>query len=139
MIPRVARSLRLSVLCAGTLAFAPAGHAQAAPPATPEGVWRGTSICQARPGICHDEIVVLHVAAAPDSAGVFLLTMNKVIAGQEEFMGTLRAHYDAATGVLSYADARGIWRFTLRGREMEGTGTVPPNLLIRRVAVTRDP
>jgi hypothetical protein len=86
-----------------------------------EGMWKGTSLCQIKESPCHDEVVVYHVSrgAAEDRV---VITMNKVVEGKEEEMGSVDCVDGGGRGVLTCnTDGRGVWSFTLAGDAMTGT------------------
>lgn len=95
--------------------------------AAPVGVWRGTSVCLVRGTACKDEVVVYHIArTGPDSAGIapLRISANKIVNGAELEMGDLECRFTPATAQLlcpmppQYA--RGDWRFTLVGTQLDG-------------------
>jgi hypothetical protein len=93
------------------------------------GTWKGTSICQIKSSPCHDEISVCHISKT-GKEGIYRLIMNKMVNGVEEDMGVLDFTYDAAAGTLTYKDeARNAeWKFTIKGRTIDGTAYVKGQL-----------
>jgi hypothetical protein len=69
--------------------------AEAARPAAPTGVWRGTSTCTDRVAApaCHDEVVVYEFTAGAKS-GTVHWKADKVVDGHREPMGELDLAYD---------------------------------------------
>jgi hypothetical protein len=88
---------------------------------SPTGNWKGSSLCQVKNSPCHDETVVYHITAVPQTDSVRIV-MNKIVNGAEEEMGTLTCLYDALhqtlTGSLRKTD---VWLFQLTGTSMHGT------------------
>jgi hypothetical protein len=115
-------------------------------PASLVGTWRGTSICTdvGKPA-CHDEVVVYHFSAKPDStakatpgSGEHLgWQMNKVVAGAEEEMGTLECDYARATGATVCPMRNWSWRFRARGDTLRGTLVNPLGVTWRNIVVAR--
>jgi hypothetical protein len=120
----------LAVRAAPVHAQQPAAPADSA---TPAGIWRGTSLCTPGHPTCHDETVVYRIAPKD---GRFEINASKIVAGQEEFMGTITCDFTAASGLLNCPTNYGLWSFTVRGEDMQGTLQVGSELW-RRVAVTR--
>jgi hypothetical protein len=120
-----------------------AGAEAAGPPAL-GGVWRGTSTCTDRVAApaCHDEVVVYEFTAGakPDTVR---WQADKVVNGQREPMGELEIAYDAAEGCwkgeFESPRSHTVWRLTVDGNHMTGTGRLlPGNQTIRRIDVRKD-
>jgi hypothetical protein len=90
------------------------------------GAWAGESICTPVRPACHDEHAVYHIAAS-DKPDTILMTMNKVVDGKEEVMGTLEYHVDAAAKTLTSEYRGAMWTFTRTGDRMQGTAKQLPN------------
>ncbi|HEX6747560.1 MAG TPA: hypothetical protein VF092_09755 [Longimicrobium sp.] len=104
------------------------------------GVWEGTSICLVNRGVCHDEHVVYHIAAAaPADSADFTITANKLVNGREEDMGTLRCRLAGHTLTCPMPPQfrPGTWSFTRHGDALAGGLTAPDGTRIRRVDVRR--
>ncbi len=86
------------------------------------GVWKGNSICQIKSSPCHDEIAVYHISSS-GKPNLYHMLMNKLVNGVEEEMGTLDYIYDPAGNSLTSIDEKHktTWRFTVKGKNMEGT------------------
>ncbi len=102
------------------------------------GTWKGTSICQIKSSPCHDEISVCHISKT-DKEGIYRLIMNKMVNGVEEDMGVLDFTYDAVAGTLSYKDEahNAEWKFTIKGKTMDGTAIVKGQLY-RVIKLTKE-
>jgi hypothetical protein len=113
-----------------------ASIAAAAETASFVGVWKGTSACQVKDSACHDEGAVYTVkkGAAPDS---YELSGNKVVGGQETFMGVLQCKVgtESDTLVCRGGDAM-VWMWKLKGDSMNGTLTYQ-GTLFRKISLTR--
>jgi hypothetical protein len=108
------------------------------------GNWTGESICVAkdRPA-CRDEKVVYRIAAPPDETGLVTIQADKIVDGKPETMYVLDFKYDAAKGTLvgefTRRNTHGVWEYTVRGDEMEGTLTILPDRTTgRRVNVRKE-
>ena len=105
-------------------------------PATVAGTWEGTSLCTVPNSPCHNEHVVYHVKPDPKDATKFSIDADKIVNGQEDFMGTLSCVFTAAKSEL-YCDTAGDWRFNVSGNKMVGTLHLKDGTLYRNVDVTR--
>jgi hypothetical protein len=101
------------------------------------GDWKGESICLANKPQCKDEKVVYHFAE-PDGSGLVEVSADKIVDGRAIGMGTVKMQYDKEKGTLFAQDGPRLWRFTIHGKSMEGTLTVPDNVVMRKVTLTRD-
>lgn len=103
---------------------------------TPVGVWRGTSVCLARPSACNDEIVVYRISPtnAPDS---LTLDARKIVRGEEEAMGILTCRFTAPGGTLTCAIPRGTWQFRVRNDSLVGELRLADNTKFREVRTVR--
>jgi hypothetical protein len=107
------------------------------------GRWTGTSVCLINRGVCHDEQVVYHVAAAPAGAdgATIAITMNKVVNGSEEEMDVLRCTADAALATVTCpmppGRRPGVWRFTRAGDALDGWLLAPDGTRVREIHVRR--
>jgi hypothetical protein len=132
---------RLVSAAALAAALSAAGRVAAQAPAADAlaGSWRGSSVCLVNRGVCHDETVVYHVAPA-DSAG-YLVTMNKLVGGEEEEMDVLRCTADAAFVRLSCplppGRRPGTFAFTRAGDALDGWLLAPDGTRVREIHVAR--
>jgi hypothetical protein len=101
------------------------------------GDWKGESLCLANKPQCKDEKVVYHLAE-PDASGAVEVSADKIVDGRAVNMGTVKMQYDKEKGTLFAQDGPRTWRFTIHGKNMEGTLTVPENVVMRKVTLTRD-
>ena len=103
-----------------------------------EGVWRGTSICQAKNSACHDEMVVYHVSKSA-SQNTYSVLANKIVNGKEDEMGTLIFIYNPAdqTYILKDTARNALWVFKIKENKLEGTLMVRGELF-RIINLTKD-
>jgi len=85
------------------------------------GIWKGTSLCQIKNSPCHDETVVYHISST-DTINVYRNIGNKIVNGQEEYMGTLFFTYEPAKQLLISVDKQrnASWELQVKGNKMEG-------------------
>lgn len=112
-----------------------AAHTQT-PGASVAGTWEGTSLCTVPNSPCHNEHVVYHIKPDPKDSTKFTIDADKIVNGQEDFMGTLSCVFTASKSEL-YCDTYGDWRFTITGDKMVGTLHLKDGTLYRNVDVTR--
>jgi hypothetical protein len=82
------------------------------------GNWKGSSICQVKNSPCQDETVVYNILKA--DAGIYQVTMSKIVKGKIDFMGVIDFAYDETTKTLSSIDNGRIWQFTMKYTTMDG-------------------
>jgi hypothetical protein len=105
------------------------------------GTWEGTSLCQVKPSPCHDEHAIYRIKKT--SQRRYQIDAYKVVAGQEEFMGTLAVSLDASGHFLSGSnrDRAGLvhpWLFSVRGTHMSGKAlTAPGGQVFRLIEVDK--
>ena len=100
------------------------------------GNWKGESICTIKDSPCHDEHVIYRVEE-PDSTGKMKIQMDKVVDGKPELMGTVNCAFDKAASTVTCTTQRGVWKFTVTGKKMEGTLVLDDGRLYRRISVTQ--
>ena len=122
-----------SAAAAALLLIAPAARTQqkASPTIAPR--YRGESICLARPGICHDEVVVYHLTPVKGDAARYDIDANKVVNGAEESMGIIPC--TLAGAALRCVMPQGTWTFAVRGDSLVGGLTLADGTPMRRVRV----
>ena len=101
------------------------------------GDWKGESICLANKPPCTDEKVVYHFAE-PDGSGFVEASADKIVDGRAIGMGTLKFQFDKEAGTLLSQAGPRVWRFSIRGKTIDGTLTVPDNVVMRKVTLSRD-
>ena len=82
------------------------------------GNWTGSSLCQVKNSNCHDETVEYNILKA--EAGLYHVTMNKIVKGKLDFVGVVDCFYDDETKTLSSSENGKIWQFTMNQKTMEG-------------------
>ena len=103
-----------------------------------EGTWKGTSLCQVKNSPCHDEQVIYHITK--DSSGnSYKVIANKIIAGKEDYMGTINFSFDVKQGTFVSIDSvrNARWEFKLTGKKIKGT-LVYKNELSRIIDVNKE-
>ncbi|SRR5581483_2936715 len=102
------------------------------------GTWTGTSKCTGARAACRDEIVVYHIAEKSEST--LTVTMNKIVDGNEETMGTLemRVEGETLTGDYDGGRLKSRWTFTLKEAALTGTAKLlPGGEVIRHLSLHR--
>lgn len=132
---------RAAVTLAVALAFA---VCEAAAPAAPLGVWRGTSTCTDRVAApaCRDEVVVYEFKAGA-KAGTVHWRADKVVDGERLPMGEMDLAYDAelACWKAEFVSPRvhSVWCLAVEDAHMTGTAWVlPGKQTIRKIDVHKD-
>jgi hypothetical protein len=101
------------------------------------GKWSGESICQVKNSPCRDEKVIYHLAKSkePDKVNV---SADKIVDGSPVNMGSIEFIYDRKNQTLISESSRGVWKFIVHGKSMEGTLTLPDKTLYRRIILRED-
>jgi hypothetical protein len=105
---------------------------------SPAGVWRGESLCQGGSPECKDEKVVYYVNAIADKPDSMMIRADKLVDGKAITMGSGPWQYDQAGQTLSWKTAQRVWLLTINGQTMEGTLTLPGNVVVRRMTLKKD-
>src|SRR3982751_814661 len=90
------------------------------------GDWEGESVCvdKNRPA-CKNEHVVYHITRKEGEADTVMVAADKIVNGKPEEMGVLECKYDASKSTLTCEftvnTTHGVFDFTIKGDEMEGT------------------
>ena len=113
-------------------------------PAQLLGTWRGTSLCTDRVAApaCHDESVVYDFTLGP-KPGTLQWAADKVVDGERQHMGDLELSYDKTEGCwkAEFSSPRGrtVWRLTVDGTRLSGTGRLQPgNQTVRKMELRKD-
>ena len=108
------------------------------------GTWRGTSTCTDRVAApaCQDENVVYEFTAGP-KPGMVHWAADKIVNGQRERMGEFDVTYDTAEACwkaeFSSPRVKSVWRLTVDGARMSGTGRLlPGNETIRTLELRKE-
>jgi hypothetical protein len=104
---------------------------------SPVGVWRGESLCATRAPSCHDERVVYYVEAVADKPDSVFIRADKIVEGKAITMGSGPWRYDRARHTISMESEQRLWLLNINGKRIEGTLTVPGNVVFRRVTMTK--
>lgn len=109
------------------------------------GEWEGESVCvdKNRPA-CKNEHVVYHIKQKDGEADAVTIAADKIVNGKPEEMGVLECKYDSAKSTLTCEftvnSTHGVFEFTVKGDEMDGTLKIlPAGTLGRRINVKRVP
>lgn len=100
------------------------------------GTWEGSSLCTVPSSPCRDEHVVYRIKPEGDSPMKFAIDADKIVNGQEDFMGTIHCTYTAEKKEL-FCDTSGDWRFAVEGDAMTGTLHLKDGTLYRNISVHR--
>jgi hypothetical protein len=126
----------IAVVASLVIARGAAAQLATSPAANPLGTWRGSSRCVARQSACKDETVVYRIArkGLRDS---LLVDARKVVAGQEEDMGSLACQINASRALITCAIPTGKWRFRVRHDSLVGQLRLEDGTWFRDVLATR--
>jgi hypothetical protein len=105
---------------------------------SPVGVWRGESLCKGDSPSCKDEKVVYYVEAVADKPETMLIRADKIVDGKAITMGSGPWQYNAAKQTISWETPQRVWLLTISGQHIEGTLTVPGNVVVRRMTLKKD-
>jgi hypothetical protein len=108
------------------------------------GDWEGESVCTGSRPACKNEHVVYHIKKKEGEADAVMLAADKIINGKPEEMGVLECKYDASNSTLTCEftvnSTHGVFEFTIKGDEMEGTLKIlPAGTLGRKIKVKKVP
>ena len=135
-------STRAAILLAAVIFLTPSDGRQA--PSTLSGTWHGTSICTSvgKPA-CHDEVVVYYThlrdtSNSPSSPLRLDWTANKIVAGQEDPMGSFVCDVQPDHRSVSCPMRGWRWSFAVRGDTLAGTLVNPAGVVWRNIRAVRD-
>jgi hypothetical protein len=114
--------------------FATAGYSQA--PKDLSGNWEGESLCTVPNSPCHNEHVIYHVSQDKGVPGHYTIAADKVVNGEQEWMGDLHCVYEQAKANLRCVKP-GVWEFAVNGDVMTGTLKLDDGTLYRKVSVKK--
>src|SRR5215203_3634747 len=100
------------------------------------GNWYGDSVCQIKSSPCNTEKVVYRIIQM-DDASKFMMQADKIIDEKPEFMGIIEFQFDAVSKTLTGKYRDSVWKFTVNGKEMEGTLTLADGTIYRRIKVAK--
>lgn len=102
------------------------------------GDWEGESLCTIKDSPCHDEHVVYHLKRDEKDQAKLEMSANKIVNGEELYMGSLQCRYSATSEELNcHYKKDDRWDFKVSGDEMTGTLIIPENKLYRKISVRR--
>jgi hypothetical protein len=103
------------------------------------GAWEGESKCTVADSPCHDEHVLLQVAADKKDPERLTLDAYKIVEGAPEFMGTLACRFQGSVSAMSCTgntSKQDDWEFQIAGDTMTGRLTIENGkTLYRRISV----
>ena len=67
----------------------------------------------------------------------FAMQADKIINEKPEYMGTIEFQFDEKTNTLLGKYKDDVWKFTIKGKEMEGTLILGNGTLYRKIKVTK--
>ena len=133
---------RTSMLRAAILCLTPPAAMQS--PSALDGTWHGTSICTSvgKPA-CHDEVVVYYTRLRDTSKSTSSplrldWTANKIVAGQEEPMGSFVCDVQPDHRSVICPMRGWRWSFTVRGDTLAGTLVNPTGTVWRNIRAVRE-
>lgn len=127
----MSRTLRFaSVMFAASLSL----FAQA--PKDLSGNWEGESLCTVANSPCHNEHVIYRVSQEKLAPEHYTIAADKVVNGQQEWMGDIHCVYTPALGNLKCVKP-GVWEFKVDGDTMTGTLHLDDGTLYRKISVKR--
>jgi hypothetical protein len=102
------------------------------------GDWEGESLCTIKDSPCHDEHVIYHITRDKNDAAKLEISANKLVNGEELYMGSLECMFTEAKQELNcHYRKDDQWVFKVEGDKMTGTLVVPENRLYRKISVER--
>jgi hypothetical protein len=108
------------------------------------GDWGGESKCVGNNPYCHDEVVVYHLTRSKNDAAKINLAADKIVDGKPDPMGEFDMTFDPEKMTLTSeftikrTGGKGVWFFTVKGDNVDGTLTVfPENEVGRKIHVER--
>jgi hypothetical protein len=105
---------------------------------SPVGVWRGDSLCTTDAPACKNEKVVYYIEAVADKPDHVSIRADKIVDGKAITMGISEWEYDQTKQTLSWQPNQRLWLLNINGKRMEGTLTVPGNVVFRRMTLKKD-
>jgi len=107
------------------------------------GDWEGESVCvdKNRPA-CKNEHVVYHITKKEGGDDAVTMRADKIVNGKPEEMGVLDCAFDAPKSTLTCEftvnGTHGVFEYTIKGDEMDGTLKIlPAGTLGRRINVRK--
>jgi hypothetical protein len=106
---------------------------------SPEGDWRGMSVCQVKPSGCRDEDSLYHFRTVFAKGGEFLLQADKIVDGKPVTMGTSPCTQNASGQLVCRVSESATLSFDVRGTEMEGVFKMENGTVWRKLRLNRVP
>ena len=103
---------------------------------SPEGAWRGQSVCVVRPSACHDEEALYRISRV--AANRLNLSGNKIVDGKEVNMGSGECDYDAKAGTVDCPlPGENSLHLEIKGRSMQGLMTLHDGTVWRKISLRK--
>ncbi len=100
------------------------------------GDWEGESLCTVPNSPCHNEHVIYRISQDKDAPGHYTIGGDKVVNGEQQWMGDLHCVYEQAKANLRCVKP-GVWEFIVAGDTMTGTLKLDDGTLYRRISVRK--
>jgi hypothetical protein len=127
----ILRVVLCSVLCAtGAISFADDAQRIV-------GSWSGNSICTGSLPACTNEKVI-YVIETLTSSGHVTGHADKIVNGERIVMGEFNMLFDAKTSTITWEIPRGLWKYSVKGNQIDGTLTLKSGEVVRHVTLTKD-
>ncbi len=91
------------------------------------GAWEGESKCTVPDSPCHDEHVLIQIAADKNDPWQLKLDAYKIVEGAPDFMGTLTCRFRGSVSAMSCTgntSKQDDWEFQISGDSMTGRLTI---------------
>jgi len=105
---------------------------------SPVGIWRGESLCTTYAPSCKNETVVYYIEAVADKPDSMFIRADKIVDGKAITMGSGPWEYNQAKQTLSWQAQQRLWLLNITGKRIDGTLTLPGNVIVRRMTLKKD-
>jgi len=105
---------------------------------SPVGIWRGESLCTTDAPSCKNETVVYYIEAIADKPDSMFIRADKIVDGKAITMGSGPWEYNQAKQTLSWQAQQRLWLLNITGKRIDGTLTLPGNVIVRRMTLKKD-
>ena len=95
-------------------------------------------MCASGAPSCHDEKVVYYIEVIADKPDSLFVRADKIVEGKAITMGSGPWQYNRARHTLSWESQQRLWLLTINGKRIEGTLTMPDNVIFRRMKLAKD-
>jgi hypothetical protein len=105
---------------------------------SPVGIWRGESLCTTDAPSCKNETVVYYIEAIAEKPDQMFIRADKIVDGKAITMGSGPWEYSQAKQTLSWQAQQRLWLLNITGKRIDGTLTLPGNVIVRRMTLKKD-